>query len=98
MVWHVCSPGEVQSITSDSLMIMKWCDRWDVRMHSTLHSYEAEYWKLCLQNKKPIVKAKHIVDCNYTAVAVARTDMLLTCIHGLPRFAKRNKERALDTL
>jgi hypothetical protein len=32
--------GEVQSMTSDSLMVMTWCDRRDVRVLSTLHSDE----------------------------------------------------------
>jgi hypothetical protein len=37
--------GEVQSVISDLLMAMKWCDRQDVRMLSTLHSDESEHWK-----------------------------------------------------
>jgi hypothetical protein len=32
--------GEIQSVTSDSLVAMKWCDKQDVRMLSILHSDE----------------------------------------------------------
>jgi hypothetical protein len=32
--------GEIRSVTSGSLMVMKWCDSRDVRMLSTLHSDE----------------------------------------------------------
>jgi hypothetical protein len=54
--------GEVQSVTNDLLMTMKWCDRLDVRMLSTLHSHETvntgkREWK----TKQLIMKLKSIV-------------------------------------
>jgi hypothetical protein len=55
--------GEVQSVTSDSLVAMKWCDRQDVRMLSTLHSDEIGNTGKCERKTRELVmKPKCMVD------------------------------------
>lgn len=39
------SSREIESMASDSLRTMKWRDKPDVRMLSSLHFDETEYWK-----------------------------------------------------
>lgn len=65
---RVCCPaqklleGEVQSVTSDSLIVMKLCDRWDARRLSTLHSYEIVNTGKCdWKTEQPVVKPKCIL-------------------------------------
>jgi hypothetical protein len=74
---RVCHPsqklleGEVQSVTSDSLIVKKLCDRWDVRRLSTLHSDEIVNTGKCdWKTEQPIIKPKCIVDysCKLGAV------------------------------
>jgi hypothetical protein len=73
-------------MTSDSLVAMKWCDRWDIRLLSTLHSDENTNTGKCdwKKNKKPIPKPKCIMDDSCKIGAVELTAMLLSyvqCIH-----------------
>lgn len=56
---------EIQAVTSDSLMTMKWCDRQDVRMLFTLHSDEiVNTGKHDWKTKQSIMKPKCTVDCS----------------------------------
>jgi hypothetical protein len=51
--------GEVQAVTSDSLISMKWCVRQDVGTFSTLHPNEIMNIGKCeLKTKDPIMKPK----------------------------------------
>jgi hypothetical protein len=64
-------------------MAMKWCDRRDVRMLSTLHSDEiVNTGKRDWKTKEPTMKPKYIVDYSCKMGAVDRTDMLLSCCEG----------------
>jgi hypothetical protein len=81
--------GEVQSVTSDSLMAIKWCDRRDVRMLSTLHSDEiVNTGKRDWKTKEPIMKPKCIVDYSCKMGAVDRTDMLLSSVQCIRKSVK----------
>jgi hypothetical protein len=74
--------GEIQSVVSDLLMAMKWCDTQDARMLSTLHSDETVIngkhdWK----TKQTIMKPKCTVDYSCKMDAADHTDMLLGSVH-----------------
>jgi hypothetical protein len=81
--------GEVQSVTSDLFMAMKWHDRQDVRMLSTLHSDEiVNTGKHDWKTKQPIMKPKCIVDYIRKMGATDQTDMLL-CIRKSVKWYKK---------
>jgi hypothetical protein len=61
-------------------MAMKWCDRQDARMFSTLHSDEIGNTGKCeRKTKEPVMKPKCTVDWCCTIVAVLLC--YIQCIH-----------------
>jgi hypothetical protein len=75
---------------------MKWCDKWDVRMLSTLHSDETVNNAQCEWKKKQsVMKSKCIVDYSCKMGAVDGTDMLLSYVQCISKSVKWYKILAL---
>jgi hypothetical protein len=83
------SPQEVQSVASDSLMTMKWCDKPDVRMFSSLQLDETD-WKM-----EPILKPKYILD--YSGEKWVQ-QIGFSYVHGIHKSIKWYKELSLHIL
>jgi hypothetical protein len=87
---------EVQSVTSDLFMAMKWLDRQDVRTLSTLHSDETvNTGKHDWTTKQSIMKPKHIMNYSHKIGAIDQTDMLLSYAQCIRKSVKRYKNLAL---
>jgi hypothetical protein len=80
-------------------MAMKWHDRQDVRMHSTLHSDEtANTGKHDWKTKHPVMKLLYIVNYSHKIGATDQINMLLSYVQCIHKSVKWYKKLALHIL
>lgn len=92
--------GEVVSYKTTNMLAIKWVDKREVRMLSTLHSNDMKSTGKKTKEDVPIEKPNCIVDYNANMGAVDRTDMLLSTTESVRKSIKWYKKlffHLLDT-
>lgn len=74
--------GEAGFWSSECLLAMKWHDKREVYMLSTLHTEEFVDTKIHYRTKEMIIKPKCVVDYNRSMGAVDKIDMIISTIHS----------------
>lgn len=81
--------GQVEDKHTDNMMALRWMDRREVCMLTTLHTnLMQQSHKKDRQTGQPIVKPQCVIDYNKTMGAVDRSDMMLSSIESVRKSMK----------
>lgn len=85
--------GEMTFQCSGPILVMKWCDKREIHMITTMHDYQmASTNKKDRQTGKTIMKPLCIIDYNYNMGGVDQTDMLISSIEAARKSMKWYKK------
>lgn len=91
--------GEAVSMHNGNLLALKWKDKRDVHMLSTMHTGSmAETGKINFKTGQPIIKPKCVLDYNVNMGAVDKTDMLIGSVECIRRTTKWYKKLAFHII
>ena len=85
--------GEVEALHNNTMMALKWKDKREVFMLTTMHTDEMiDTEKIDRETKRPVRKPACVVDYNKKMGTVDRTDMMLSSIKSVRKTVKWYKK------